>query len=177
MGNSLIVSLVMASAFIAGMILMNYLMGNLPYEESPTISVKKLNIPVDLFLDMDKDGSPEHFYLFFGKEGEIRVVFEGEVIEKIPPVFGKCEVFLVEDKIPKIYIKLSDEKTKHVILWKPGETLLKVEFYADSLKWMTPSKVEMTSHGERYNYLICDEPPFFTSESTGTVEFLMKGYR
>jgi len=177
MGNALVVSLVIASAFIAGVVLMNYLARNLPYEEPPAVCMEKLDVPVDLFLDMDQDGSPEHFYLFSGKKNEIKIVFEGDVIDRIPALSDKCEVFLVKDDVPRVYIKLSDEKTEHVIFWKPGKHLLKVEFYADDLKWTTPSALEITFQGRRYSYLLLNEPPFFTPESTETIEFLMKEYK
>ncbi|RKX49548.1 MAG: hypothetical protein DRP25_06105 [Thermotoga sp.] len=177
MGNALIVSLVIASAFIAGVILMNYLARNLPYEEPSAVYMEKLDVPADLFLDMDQDGSPEHFYLFFGRKNEIKIIFEGDMIDRIPAFSDKCEVFLVKDDVPKVYIKLSGEKTEHIIFWKPGKHLLKVEFYADDLKWITSSTLEITSQGRRYSYLLLDKPPFFTSESTETIEFLMKEYK
>ena len=50
MGNALVVSLVIASAFIAGVVLMNYLANNLPYEEPSavymeTVSYTHLTLP------------------------------------------------------------------------------------------------------------------------------------
>ena len=177
MGNTLVVSLVIASAFIAGAILINYLAENLSYEEPSEILMEKLSIPVDLFMDMNRDGVPEHFYLFSGKGNEIKVIYEGDTIDEFPPSSKTCEVFLVKSEFPKIYIRFSDGETMHVIYWKPRENLLKVELKAEDLKWVTPSKVEITSRGRRFVYSLLNESPYFTSESSETMEFLMKEYK
>ena len=178
MGNTLVVSLVIASAFIAGAILVNYLAENISYEEPSEVLMEKLSIPADLFMDMNRDGVPEHFYLFSGKGNEIKVIYEGDTIDEFPPSFNKtCEVFLVKSEFPKIYIRFSDDETTHVIYWKPGEDLLKVEMKAEDLKWITPSKVKITSGGKRFTYSLLNESPYFTPESSETMEFLMKEYK
>jgi len=178
MGSALVTSLIIISTFISGVILINYLAENMPYENLQTVvCVEELDFPVDLFLDMDQDGFPEHFYLFRGIKNEIKVIFEGDMIDNIPISSDKYEAFLIKDDVPKVYIKLSGERVKHIIFWKPGKNLLKVELYADNLKWIDSSTIEAIFQNKKCFYLFLNEPPFFTPKSIETINFLLKEYK